>query len=116
MNVAEFPAGVEAPVQHGPNVRALAVCVQQYQLVLLVRICELLCDLCDCHLSEGTLTSWVQQAAAQLRETVERIADWLNTGRLTHGDETGVCIGDKLHWLHINNRWAHASGLASQTR
>ena len=38
-----------------------------------------------------------------LKETVERIADWLSVSRLTHGDETGVRIGGKLHWLHVNS-------------
>jgi len=100
---ADFPAGVEAPVQYGSNVRALAVYLHQYQLVPLARTCELLCDLCDCHLSEGTLTSWVQQVAMMLKETVEGIADWLSASRLTHGDETGVRIAGKLHWLHVNS-------------
>ncbi len=100
---ADFPAGVEAPVQYGPNVRALAVYLHQYQLVPLARTCELLADLCECHLSEGTLTSWVELAAAMLKETVERIADWLSASRLTHGDETGVRIEGKLHWLHVNS-------------
>src|SRR2546421_2471355 len=35
---ADFPAGIEAPVvQYGPNVRALAVYLYQYQLVPLAR-------------------------------------------------------------------------------
>src|SRR5207249_9768594 len=46
-----FPAGVEAPVQYGPNVQALTVYLHQYQLVPLARTCELLWDLCDCPLS-----------------------------------------------------------------
>src|SRR5438034_1276961 len=87
-SLADFPPGVEAPVQYGPNVRALAVYLHQYQLVPLARTCELLADLCECHLSEGTLTSWVELAATMLKETVERIADWLSASRLTHGDET----------------------------
>jgi transposase len=106
MTEGSFPAGIEAPVQYGPNVRALGVYLSQYQLVPLSRTCELLSDLCDCQLSEGTLTAWVQQAGRTLKETVERIADWLSTSRLQHGDETGVRIGGKLHWLHVNStRW-----------
>jgi transposase len=103
LTLAQFPAGVQAPTQYGPNVRALAVYLQQYQLIPLGRTCELLADLCDCQLSEGTLTSWVQQAASRLKETVQRIADWLSASRLQHSDETGIHIGGKLHWLHVNS-------------
>lgn len=100
---AEFPAGVEAPVQYGPNVRALAVYLHQYQLIPLARTCELLSDLCECQLSQGTLTTWVEFAAAKLKETVEGIAEWLSASRLQHADETGIRIGGKLHWLHVNS-------------
>ena len=103
LNRAEFPAGVEAPVQYGPNVRALAVYLHQYQLIPLARTCELLSDLCECQLSQGTLTTWVEFAAAKLKETVEGIADWLCASRLQHADETGIRIGGKLHWLHVNS-------------
>ncbi len=101
-----FPRGVEAPVQYGPNLRAVAVYLQQYQLVPLARTCELLEDLYDCRVSEGTLAVWVQQAAETLEPTVERIADWLRASRLQHGDETGMRVGGKLHWVHVNStRW-----------
>jgi transposase len=103
VNAGSFPAGVEAPAQYGPNLRALAIYLHQYQLVPLSRTCELLGDLCDCQLSEGTLIAWVQQAAQTLEPTVERIADWISASRLQHGDETGVRVGGKLYWMHVNS-------------
>jgi hypothetical protein len=53
-------------------------------VVPLARTCELLSDLYDCQMSEGTLTSWVELAATQLKETGERIAQGLRAGRLQH--------------------------------
>jgi transposase len=98
-----FPAGVEAPAQYGPNLRALAVYLHPYQLVPLARTCELLSDLCDYQISEGTLTAWVEFAAQTLELTVERIADWISASRVRHGDETGIRVGGKLHWMHVNS-------------
>ncbi len=98
-----FPAGVEAPVQYGANLQALAVYLHQYQWVPLARTCELLWDLCGCPLSQGTLSTWVQQAAQTLEPTVERIADWISVSRVQHGDETGMRVGGKLHWIHVTS-------------
>jgi transposase len=105
-NEGSFPSGVEAPVQYGPNVRALGVYLHQYQLVPVARSCELLEDLYDCHISEATLLSWVQQAATGLEATVAQIAEWLRISRLQHADETGIRLVGKLHWVHVNStRW-----------
>ncbi len=101
-NVGTFPAEALAPVQYGPNVQALAVYLHQGQLVPMARTCEVLEEVCGCHLSQGTLLRWVQKASERLAATVQKIADWLSVGRLQHGDETGVRIAGKLHWLHVN--------------
>jgi len=98
-----FPEGVEAAVQYGPQVRALAVYLHEYQLVPLARVSELLADLCGCLVSEAAVLSWIECAAERLAPTVERIADWLSVSRLQHADETGLRIGGKLHWLHVNS-------------
>ncbi len=105
-NEGSFPSEVEAPVQYGPHVRALGVYLHQYQLVPLARTCELLEDLYDCHISEATLLSWVQQVATGVEATVAQIAEWLRVSRLQHADETGIRLCGKLHWVHVNStRW-----------
>ena len=103
LSTGTFPAGVEAPVQYGPTVRALGVYLHQYQLVPLARTCELLADLYGCPLSQGTLTTWVQRASRTLGPTVARIADLLIASPFQHGDETGVRVEGKGHWVHVNS-------------
>jgi transposase-like protein len=90
-------------VQYGPQLRALAVYLHEYQLVPLARVSELLADLCACELSEGTVLTWVEFAAERLAPTVAQIGDWLSVSPLQHADETGVRIAGKLHWLHVNS-------------
>lgn len=53
-NVGTFPVEVMAPVQYGPHVQALAVHLHQGQLLTMARTCELLEEVCGCHLSQGT--------------------------------------------------------------
>ncbi len=106
LSAGHFPAGVDAPMQYGPQVQALAVYLYQAQLVPMARTCELLEEVCCCHLSEGTLMNWVQQVSATVEPVMAQIAEWISYGRLQHADETGMHIGGKLHWLHVNStRW-----------
>jgi transposase len=101
-----FPAEVAAPVQYGPNVQALAVYLHQGQLLPLARTCQVLTDICGCHLCEGTVLAWVEQAGERLAPTVERIADLIASSPLQHGDETSIRVYGMLFWLHVNcTRW-----------
>jgi transposase len=101
-----FPAGVDAPAQYGPGVQALAVYLSQFQLLPLERACEALADLCQCHLSEGTLVNWIAAAAKTLDPTIQRIKTLLIAGSFQHADETGIRVKGILHWMHVNGtRW-----------
>jgi transposase len=101
-----FPAAVGAPAQYGQEVRALAVYLNQYQLLPEARTGEPLTDLLGCTLSDGTVARWVQEAAEQLAPTVARIADLVAASRVQHTDETGVRMTGQLRWLHVNRtRW-----------
>lgn len=75
VNWGSFPVGVEAPVQYGPKMRALAVYLHEYQLVPLGRVSELRAFLCACEVSEGTVLMWVELAAERLAPVVAQIAD-----------------------------------------
>ena len=98
-----FPENVSAPAQYGAGVKALAVYLHQYQLVPLERTVEALEDLWGCRLSEGTVTRWEQEAASRLGPTMEQIAERVVHSRVQHTDETGMRLGGKLHWLHVNS-------------
>ncbi len=101
-----FPPQISAPAQYGPGLRALAVYLNQYQLLPEARTCETLADLLGCALSDGSVAGWVQEAASILAPTVDRIADLVAASRVQHADETGVRVGGTLHGLHVNStRW-----------
>ncbi len=70
-----FPVGVRAPVQYGPRVRAIAVYLTQQQLLPYGRTREVLTDLRGCPITEGTLATLVQEAAARLAPVEDAIAD-----------------------------------------
>jgi transposase len=98
-----FPEAVRAPAQYGPRVRALAVYLHHYQVVPQERTHEALADLFGCALSDGAVARWVEQAGETLGPTVAHIADLVAAGPHQHADETGIRIGGRLHWLHVNS-------------
>jgi transposase len=98
-----FPSEVVAPAQYGPRVRAVAVYLNQGQLLPEQRTAEALADLFGAPISDGSVVAWVGQAAQALAPTVAQIAEFLAMGAHQHADETGIRIGGKLHWLHVNS-------------
>jgi transposase len=100
LTAAAFPAGLSQPVQYGPGVKALAVYLQEYQLLPFARTHELLADLFGCSLSEGTLSTALSTAAARLAPVQAAIQAALTGAAVAHFDETGVRIGAQTQWLH----------------
>lgn len=101
-----FPAGVNAPVQYGPGVQALAVYLSQFQLLPVQRTCELLADLCQAPISQGALLHWIAEAATTLQPSLERISELLLRSEVLPVDETSVHLGGKVRWVHEHGtRW-----------
>jgi transposase len=101
-NAGTFPSGVQAPAQYGPRVQALAVYLSQYQLLPMERIGEAFEDLLSCRLSQGTLATWIQEAARTLGPTMLLLKRLLLAQKLDYVDETGGRVKGLLHWFHVN--------------
>jgi transposase len=100
-NRASFPEGVTQPVQYGPEIRALAVYLNQYQMLPLERVSETFADVFDHSLAEGTIFEAGQAVAEQVAPINEAIKKHLTEQEdVVHFDETGTHINGKLHWFH----------------
>jgi len=99
-NKAAFPEGVNAPVQYGPEVKALAVYLSQEQLLPFARTCNLLGSVFGCSLSEGTLANVLSECHASLQIPAEQVREHIAQAQLVHFDETGSRVDKKLWWLH----------------
>ena len=96
-----FPAGVKAPVQYGPGVRARALYLHDYQLLPYARTVEAMRELFGCTLSAGTLANLVAGCADGLVETELKIKRRLRRSGVIHADETGMRIGKRLQYVHV---------------
>lgn len=97
---SEFPAGIVAPVQYGPGVKALAVYLTQHHMLPVARTAQLLCDLYGLPISAGTIQAMIGEASIVLTPTVARIADAVARARVAGADESGFRVAGKLNWLH----------------
>ena len=104
----EFPAGVSQPVHAAPSsgsgerIKAQMVYFHQHHFVPLERTTEILEDLYDQPVSEGTIVAACQETARQVEPVYQLTKTELSHTKDTgHFDETGNRIRGKLWWLHV---------------
>ncbi len=107
--VAKFPEDVNRPVQYGVGVKAHAVYMSQYQLIPYNRIEESFDDQIHIPLSAGSIYNFNENAYQRLEDFEQIAKTRLIESDLIHGDETGININGKGHWLHCatNGRWTY---------
>lgn len=98
---APAPAGVTAPVQYGPNLRALATYLVVYQHVPVERAAELIGDVTGARPSTGWVSTVVAATAEQLVATDALIWTLLILALVLHVDETTVNVNGRKWWLHV---------------
>lgn len=98
---ASFPQDVEAPVQYGSRLTALAVYLTMYHLVSRERTVEILKELCGVSISNGTLETMLARAYQATESTEEAIVAALIDSDTLHADETGVRVTARTDWIHV---------------
>jgi transposase len=96
-----FPGDVRATVQYGTRVRALVSYLGVYQMLPCERTGEFFADLFDSPMSAGTVRNILMEGGQCAEASVQRIVAALRKAHLLHGDETGVSLAGKNHWLHV---------------
>jgi len=98
---AAAPVGVRAPVQYGPNLRALATYLVVYQHVPVQRAAQLIADVTGARPSTGWISSVIAATSEQLADTDALIRTLLILAHVLHVDETTVNVNGHRWWLHV---------------
>jgi len=101
INEGDFPAGVGQKTQYGPRLRAQMVYFNEYHFIPLDRTTEIIAELYQQPVSEGTVVAAAAEVARRVKPVNEKIkAHLTQTEQAVRFDETGMRVGGKLKWLH----------------
>lgn len=103
----EFPAGVTAPAQYGPRVRALGIYLIARQHLPYDRAAQLLSDWLGAPVSTGTLASFIAQGAKDLVPFLDEVHAQVIASAVAHVDETGARVEGRLRWLFCASTERH---------
>ncbi len=98
--MAPVPAGVNAPTQYGPRVRAIGAYLVGYQHLPYERACETLTDLLGVGMSVGTLTTAMTRTSDRLGPFLDAVRTQLAGAPVAHFDETGLRVAGGGAWVH----------------
>lgn len=109
--VAEFPSHITQSIQYGPQIKAHAVYLSQYQMLPYQRLEEYFLDQLGIPISAGSIANFNQKAAELIHKSgIDTfIRSQLQRATLLHVDETGINIGGRRQWLHCtsNTQWTY---------
>lgn len=107
--VASFPEGVTKAVQYGPDLKAHAVYMSQYQLIPYKRIQEYFEGQIGIPLSEGSIYNFNREAYESLESFDVRAREELAKSEVMHVDETSINKNGDRYWLHSasNSLWTY---------
>lgn len=100
---ASFPSEIQAPVQYGTGLGALAVYLVTSHLLPFKRAAEILSDLLAVHMSEGTIRHLCGRCGSRLRPIERQIKIALRQSPVIHQDESGLYVAGKRIWMHVTS-------------
>jgi len=100
IHAGEFPVGINAPVQYGNGLKALATYFITQQLLPVQRTQQIFKDIFGIELSVATLQGSTVACHNGLETTETVLKDRIVESAVVHADETGCDVNGKLWWIH----------------
>lgn len=100
---AEFPMGVNAPVQYGSRVKSFSIYLQNQHYLPEARLKMIFKDIFDLPIACATLSNFSKGLSSKLTTFLEEIDRALYKAKIKHLDETSLRVDGKQYWLHVGS-------------
>jgi len=97
----KFPEGVNAHVQFGAGVKAMAAYLSARHMLPEERLAEIFRDAFGMETSAASLANFIAEAAQSAEKPQEATLAELKEAPSKHADETGFRVSGSLYWLHV---------------
>lgn len=103
-NQAQFPYGIKANVQYGPQIRSLINYFSVRQFIPYQRMQELFRDCFNLKISQGTFYNTLERTVKNTNGIFETIKAYLQQAKWLGSDETGIYVNGKnwFNWVWQN--------------
>lgn len=98
---APFPEGIHNPVEYSSTIKMLIPYFSNIQMVSMNRVQEMMEDLFDLPISQGTIATYNHNMIDKLKLFETCIKGQLLPSPFLHFDETGTRIKNHTSWVHI---------------
>jgi transposase len=100
-NKGLFPDDLQAPVQYGTNIEAMAGYLSVFQSLPFKRISGLFKDFFGLRPSEGSVNTFLANLSRKSDPVYKSIRKQIQQSEVVGSDETGCRVNGKKHWFHV---------------
>lgn len=114
--VADFPLGVNAPIQYGSSVEAYICYLSVYQYLPFARLQNFFEQAFSLPLSQGTIGNILERAAQKCEGVYQEIKSQIGQSQVVGADETGAKVNGTKWWIWVWQNVLNTFIVASDNR
>lgn len=114
--LADFPLGVNAPIQYGSSVETLVVYFSVYQFIPFKRLQSLFSQLFLLPLSQGSIGNILERSAQKCQGVYQEIKTQILQSSVVGSDETGAKVNGAKWWIWVWQNLQNTFLVASDNR
>jgi transposase len=114
--VADFPLGVNAPIQYGASVEGFVCYYSVYQYIPFARLQNLFMQTFSLPLSQGTIGNILERSAKKCEGVYQVIKTQIAESQVVGSDETGTKVNGAKWWIWVWQNILNTFIIASDNR